>query len=79
MTNFKKIFFILSLFLFTFAGNLKSEIVNKIEVQGNERISDETVAIFGDVILGKDYDKSDINSLIDIGDCLPNRTESKKV
>ena len=64
MTDFKKIFFILSLFLFTFAGNLKSEIVNKIEVQGNERISDETVAIFGDVILGKDYDKSDINSLI---------------
>ena len=29
-----------------------SEIVNKIEVVGNERISVETIAVFGDIALG---------------------------
>ena len=38
--------------------------VKKVEITGNERISNETIMIFGDVILGKDYEKSDINLLI---------------
>ena len=35
-----------------------------MEVIGNERISTETIAIFGDVSYGKDYDASDVNLLI---------------
>ena len=50
--------------MFFFNANSYSEIVNKIEVIGNERISTETIAIFGDVSLGKDYDASDVNLLI---------------
>ncbi len=64
MTFFKKIFFSVALF-FTFLNtNSFSEIVNKIEVVGNERISVETIAVFGDIALGKDYKQSDLNLLI---------------
>ena len=34
------------------------------EVKGNDRISLETIAIFGDILIGKDYEPSDINLLI---------------
>ncbi len=64
MTFLKKIFISITLFLFFFNTNSYSEIINKIEVVGNERISTETIAIFGDVSLGKDYDASDVNFLL---------------
>ena len=41
-----------------------SEVVDKVDVQGNERISLETIIIFGDITIGKNYEKSDINLLI---------------
>jgi outer membrane protein insertion porin family len=64
MKNFKKIFFVI--FLLTIFSSLKanSEVVNKIDVKGNERISLETIVIFGDIIIGKNYESADINSLI---------------
>ena len=64
MSKFKKI---LSLFLtlsILFGTSSFSDVVEKVEVTGNERISSETVMIFGDIIVGKDYEKSDINNLI---------------
>ena len=63
MPNFKKIFIIAVLF-FTFIGaNSYSEVVKKIEIKGNERISSETILIFGDVTIGKNYEISDVNLL----------------
>ena len=41
-----------------------SEVVDKVDVQGNERISLETIIIFGDITIGKNYEKSDISQLI---------------
>jgi len=38
--------------------------VNKISAEGNDRISLETIAIFGDIKIGDDYQSSDINLLI---------------
>ena len=64
MMNFKKIFFTIVFFLFVFCVNSYSEIVNKVEVKGNERISLETIVIFGDITKGKNYESSDINLLI---------------
>jgi len=66
MTFFKKIFAstTLTLFLVFFNTNSYSEVINKIEVIGNERISLETIVVFGDVAFGKDYNKSDVNLLI---------------
>ena len=47
-----------------FTNILFAEIVKKVEVIGNDRISLETIVIFGDIVIGKDYESSDINKLI---------------
>ena len=64
MSNFKKIFVSIVLFITFLNVNSYSEVVEKIEIKGNERISNETIIIFGDVAIGKNYEKSDVNSLI---------------
>jgi len=38
--------------------------VNRIEVKGNERISTETIKVYGDIEIGKNYESSDVNLLI---------------
>ena len=43
MENFKKIFFVFVLFLFVFSARSYAEIVNRVEVKGNERITLETI------------------------------------
>ena len=64
MLNLKKIFISIILFFIFFSAHSHSEVVKKIEIKGNERISAETIAIFGDISVGKNYEISDINSLI---------------
>ena len=64
MENFKKIFFVFILLFLVFSVKSYSEIVTKVEVKGNERISSETIVIFGDITIGKNYESSDINLLI---------------
>ena len=64
MNFIKKIFVFTTLFLFLFNPNSYSEVINKIDVIGNERISLETIVVFGDISIGKDYDTSDVNLLI---------------
>ena len=64
MTNFKKIIFFFVFFLLVVSSNSYSEVIKKVEVRGNERISSETVIIFGDVSIGKNYEQSDISLLI---------------
>ena len=64
MAFFKKIFVISVLSFFFFYAHSHAEVVKKVEVKGNERISLETIIIFGDVVLDKDYQSSDINLLI---------------
>ena len=64
MDIFKKIFFSILIFVFFVSSNAFSEVVKKIEVTGNDRISVETIMVFGDIAIGKDYEKSDVNSLI---------------
>ena len=64
MFNFKKIFGLIILFLTFFNIDSYSEVIEEIVVKGNERISKETIMIFGDVAVGKNYEISDVNSLI---------------
>ena len=64
MANFKKIFVAILLFFIFFNVNSYSEVVNKVNVKGNARISLETIMIFGDVAIGKNYETSDVNLLI---------------
>ncbi len=64
MGNFKKIFFAVILFSLTICIKSYAEVVNKVVVKGNERITLETIVIFGDIKLGKNYESSDTNLLI---------------
>jgi len=64
MINLKKLFISIILFFIFLSAHSHSEVVKKIEIKGNERISAETIAVFGDISVGKNYEISDINSLI---------------
>ncbi len=59
---FKFISIILFFTLFTFKVN--SEVVNKIEVKNNNRVSKDTILIFSKIEIGKDYTQNDLNSII---------------
>ena len=60
----KKIILLIIFFLTFFYTSSYSEVVKNVEVKGNERISLETIVIYGDISIGQDYSSSDINLLI---------------
>ena len=41
-----------------------SEVVKKIEIKGNERISNETILMFSSILENDDLNKKDINDLL---------------
>ena len=59
---FKKI--ILFLFIFLSFSALRAEVVNEIVIEGNRRVSEETIKVYGEINLGKDYRENDINKII---------------
>ncbi len=64
MPNIKKILTVFfSIYIFANA-NLHAEVVKKVVIEGNQRISKETIVIFGDILLGNNYESNDINILI---------------
>ena len=58
----KKIFTLLFFLLYIFAA--KAEIVENIVIEGNKRISDETIKIYGEVELNKNFTESDLNKVL---------------
>ena len=58
----KKIFFILSIIFYS--SNLAAEIINKIVIQGNERISNETIKVYGDIKENDNVDEFKINQIL---------------
>ena len=64
MARFKKILSFFLLFLFLINGKSFAEVVKKVEIEGNDRISQETIMVFGDISIGKDYNISEVNILI---------------
>ena len=64
MKNISK-FFYLSFFILVFCTNtLKAEILNQIIITGNERISDETLIVYGEIQKNKNYSQDEINTII---------------
>ena len=59
---FKSFFFIIALFASINISN--AEIVKNININGNERVSDETIKIYGNIKLNKDYSDSDLNNIL---------------
>ena len=64
LKNIFKTNLLILIFLFMLNSILKAEIVNKIEIQGNIRISDETIKMFSGVSLKDDISESDLNQIL---------------
>ena len=56
--------FLLSLCFILFNSSLKADVVNKILINNNERISDETIITYGQIEIGKDYNNKEINKIL---------------
>ena len=59
----KKIAFVF-LMLFSFATKLSAEIINKITINGNSRVSDETIKVYGDISEGSNVDEKKLNEIL---------------
>ena len=61
---FKKIFFLFFLFFFYFTNSSNSEIIKNIKVEGNVRISSETINVFSQVSINDNLESSEINDVL---------------
>ena len=58
----KKIFLI-TFFLF-YTNPLFAEVIKNIRIEGNERISDETIKVYGNIKINENVDELKINQII---------------
>ena len=51
--------------MLVFSVNVSNaEIVTSIQINGNQRVSDETIKIYGNIKFNKDYNESDLNKIL---------------
>ena len=43
---------------------LKAEIIKEISIEGNKRVSDQTIIIYGEININENYNESDLNKII---------------
>ena len=58
--------FLIKIFLITilFSQTVYAEVVKIIEIDGNKRITNETIRVFGDIILNEDYNPERLNNIL---------------
>tara|TARA_B110000444_G_scaffold218674_1_gene218354 strand:- start:1187 stop:3412 length:2226 start_codon:yes stop_codon:yes gene_type:complete len=49
---------------FLIFSNLSAEVIKKLDVKGNDRISAETIKVYGEINLGEDYSAFDLNKIL---------------
>ena len=65
MLNFLYRIKVIFLFLFILlSSNLRAEIINEIKVEGNKRISPETIIMFSGAKINQDLNENDLNKLL---------------
>ncbi len=64
MKKYRNIIISFLILFFSSNSNSFSEVVNEVQVEGNSRITLETIKIFGDIVEGKDYDAAGVNLII---------------
>ena len=64
MKDIFKTFFLSLFILISYTSFLKAEKVNEIIISGNERISEETLIVYGEISKNKDYTQEGINNII---------------
>ena len=57
-------FFSIILTTFFLISYSKAEVVKKVEINGNQRVSDATIKIYGDIKINKDYSEKDLNDIL---------------
>jgi len=57
----KKFYIVIFLLIFF---NLRAEVVEKLEVSGNDRFSEETIKVYGEIEFGKDYSPFAIDKVL---------------
>ena len=58
-------FFILTIFLnYFFLSISNAEVINRIKIEGNKRITDEIILMFSGIDVGKDITSSAVNEII---------------
>ena len=55
---------IILVFLLFFYNSLQAEIVKNIVIEGNKRVSTETIKIYGGIEINKDYSNKDLNNVL---------------
>ena len=51
-------------FNFKSLSEVKAEIVNSLVVEGNTRVTEETIAIYGKINIGENYNESNLNEIL---------------
>ena len=59
-----KLYLIIFSTFFIFFSHIKAEIINKIDVEGNKRVSSETIIMFSGVSLKEDLSENDLNNVL---------------
>jgi len=62
--NLLKTNLLILIFLFSLNSFLKAEIINKIEIEGNKRISKETILVLGKINQNEKFDEFKINEIL---------------
>ena len=57
-------FLLLTISLTLLIFNLKAEIVSKISISGNKRVSNETIKVYGDLEIGKNYTEAELDTTL---------------
>ncbi len=52
------------IFLLLFATSSFAEVVNKVTIEGNNRISKQTIIVYGEISVPSNYEKKDLNRII---------------
>ena len=60
----RKLFIITITFFLIATVNSYAEVIKKILIDGNKRVSDETVIIYGDIEIETDLSEKDLNDIL---------------
>ena len=64
--NFKimKNFFTLLCLFLLFFSTLRAEVLKEVVISGNERVSDDTILIYGKIEINQNIDEKNINNIL---------------
>ena len=59
----RKLLIIVLIYLF-YSSSVTAEVIKKINISGNNRVSNETIKIYGGIKINKDYTEKDLNKML---------------